>query len=213
MATARPQSLWQWMPTGTESLVDHGARDLGDFVGHACRRWCRRARPCSPRPRTAACNVLERVLRIGLPAVEEVLGVEDHLASRPAEEGDALGDHAPGFLRRRGRSTSATWKADALPTMVIVAGAGREQGVQAVVLSRAGVPCAASCRRRRPGRCRSASRASRWKYSAVLLVRGRDSPPRRSRNGGCRGGWVRSSLSWSEKLIPSAWEPSRRVVS
>ena len=36
---------------------------------------------------------LERVAGVGLPAVEEVLGVEDHLAARSAEIGDALGDH------------------------------------------------------------------------------------------------------------------------
>ena len=36
---------------------------------------------------------LERVAGIGLPAVEEVLGVEDHLARGGAKVGDALGDH------------------------------------------------------------------------------------------------------------------------
>ena len=80
LATARSQSLWQWMPTGTRQPVAGRAGDGGDFLGHAAAVGV--AEHDQPRPGLGrGLDGLQRVVGIRLPAVEEVLGVEDHLAA------------------------------------------------------------------------------------------------------------------------------------
>ena len=81
LATAFSVSLWRVdaeMAAG--DLLRRPRRRCARSRAAACRRWCRTARPSARRPHTAASRHSMRIGGIGLVAVEEMLGVEHHLA-------------------------------------------------------------------------------------------------------------------------------------
>ncbi len=106
-ATARSASLWVWMPhvtagaSGSASSVvitsvttaTSSSVSVPPFVSH-------RTSVREPAPR-AARSGRERVVAIGLVAIEEVLGVVDDLASAIDDEADRIGDHVEVLGRRR----------------------------------------------------------------------------------------------------------------
>ena len=79
LATAQPESFWVWMPIWTSLEV---GGDLGRRCarprGAATRRWCRTARAQSAPFVGRGLEHPQRELGVGLVAVEEVLGVEEH---------------------------------------------------------------------------------------------------------------------------------------
>ena len=198
------------MPTGTATAATAARVIGGDLLGHAAAVGV--AEHDQPRPASAAAWIAcSGVVGVALPAVEEVLGVEDHLAAgrRPGRRRSRRS--WPGSPRALVRSTSVAWKIDALPTSVIAA--APESSRASSPWSCGGLDPLA------PGHAEGADldvlevqRADPLEVLGVLLVGGRIAafdvvePQASSR-------WVRASLSWSEKLIPSPWEPSRKVVS
>ena len=74
----------------------------------------------------------QRVIGIGLPAVEEVFGVEDHPPAGCLQPGHRIGDHGQIFLRLRAQHRPHL-KVPALAEQGDRWGAGRDQGGQAGV--------------------------------------------------------------------------------
>ena len=104
LATAQPASLCAWMPSGAVEHQAELADDLHDLVRQ------RAAVGVAQDDRVGASPLgrrddLERVRRIGLVAVEEVLGVEEDGAVLRLEVGDRVVDH-PQVLFERGAAAS-----------------------------------------------------------------------------------------------------------
>ena len=74
-------------------------RERGDFLGHAAAVGIAEHDGSAPAS-AAAWIVFSAYSRIGLPAVEEVLGVVDHFAAGGAQESHAVGDHRQVFFQR-----------------------------------------------------------------------------------------------------------------
>ena len=68
----------------------------------------------------------ERVVAVGLVAVEEVLGVVDHLAAVVGDEADRVRDHVQ-VLAGVAPRTSVTWSSQLLPKIVTTGRLGRDQ--------------------------------------------------------------------------------------
>ena len=98
------------------SLRLHLARRCARPLPAACRHWCRTA-PASARPPScAALRQAQRIVGIGLVAVEEMLGVEHRLAlcaRRPRRWSRAILSR---FSSRGMPSATSTWKSQVLPT-------------------------------------------------------------------------------------------------
>ena len=118
LATARPESLCGWMPTGKSAGGrgrDRSARATASgsappFVSQSTRQSAPAA--------AAASRVAQRVFRVEVVAVEEVLRVVDHLSTRRLQKGArslrSSGGSRPGWSR----STRSTCRVELLPTMV-----------------------------------------------------------------------------------------------
>ncbi len=99
LATASSQSLWQWMPTGTLSTPAAWRVERGDLLRHAAAVGVAEhddLGPCFG----GGLNGLGGVVGIGLPAVEEMLGVVDHARGPLAEVAHAVGDHGQVLFQR-----------------------------------------------------------------------------------------------------------------
>ena len=150
----------------------------------------------------------ERVVRVRLPAVEEVLGVEQGLAALGPQEADRGGDVLEVLLEadaERGGDVEVVGLADEADGgrfgvqhlgqhLVVRGGAARALGH-----AEGGQRAPAASARRRRRRCR-------WGWR-------RASRPRRSRCRGRRGRAAIVSLSSTEKSTPWLCCPSRSVVS
>ena len=108
LATARPESLWAWMPRRGAARPFSGVERLeGRRVERVSRTFEtveRAAVGVAEDERggaglAGASQDRKRVVRVVLEAVEEVLGVEDDLAAVGLEERDGLGDHVEVLLR------------------------------------------------------------------------------------------------------------------
>jgi hypothetical protein len=93
LATAISQSLWQWMPIGVLNcaatffvMSKMTSGKVPPLVSHRHRQ----SAPAS----AAALQGGERVVRVGLVAVEEVLGVVDHFLALLLEMAHGVADHA-----------------------------------------------------------------------------------------------------------------------
>ena len=152
-----------------------------------------------------------RVRGVGLPAVEEVFGVENHLAAVGRQVGDALADHRQ-VLVGVGAEDLGHLEERALADDGDRLGAGVEQGPQALVFR--GLHALAA------GHAEGADPHVLQRQFADPLEVLRSpfhsrpgSRPRHSRTPRLSSRSVMASLSCNEKLMPSACEPSRRVVS
>ena len=175
-----------------------------------CRRWCRTAPPGAPPPQRRL-EAAQRVVGVRAGTVEEVLGVEAHLAARPRPARPPTPRSCGGSRRAWCAARRAPGASQLLPTSVTT---GAPESSRA-----------RSCRSswgRTPGRRvapNAASRACASVRAAHLREELRvglvgagpaaldDATPMRSRCSAMR------SLSDTEKLMPTPWAPSRRVVS
>ena len=73
--------------------------DLGDFLGHsAAVGVAKHDQPCAGLGGRVDC--FQRIIGIGLVAVEKMFGIEKHLAPGGFQIGDAVGDHAQVLVER-----------------------------------------------------------------------------------------------------------------
>ena len=134
----------------------------------ACRRWCRRGRSRRRPASAAAWSVCKRVVGVALEAVEEVLGVVDHLAARAPRRRRPSRRSSAGSRRARRRGPRGRAGPSVLPTIVTTGVRGGDQGLHPGVVLGGDVPCGGSCRRRRPWRASGRSSRTARKYAASL---------------------------------------------
>ena len=92
-ATAQPPSSCVWMPSATRRQRLAHRRDDRRDLGRQ-RAAVRVAQHDALGARVGGgAHAVERVRRVDVPAVEEVLGVEQRALALAGEEGDRLGDH------------------------------------------------------------------------------------------------------------------------
>ena len=104
LATALPVSLWQWMPRrspGTCRATSPTMRSISSRQGAAVGV----AQHDPARARLVrGLDAVQRVVGVGLVAVEEVLGVEHHLVGLLGRQRDALADHRDVLVEARRRA-------------------------------------------------------------------------------------------------------------
>ena len=135
LATATSQSLWQWMPISTPAALralrrPRSAISLGQRAAVGVAQDDAR----SPRRRCGGLQRLQGVLGVVLEAVEEVLGVVEHLAALRLAVGDRVARSSRRFSSSVVPSTSRTCRSQVLPTMVTTGVCGVEQRLEAGVV-------------------------------------------------------------------------------
>ncbi len=101
MATAISLSLWQWMPTATCGKRWQTSRVIvEDLVGETAAVGVAQAQAVGAGFGRGG-QRLQRVVRIVLVAVEEVLGVEHHFLAVLLEVAHRVADHAQVLVERR----------------------------------------------------------------------------------------------------------------
>ena len=99
LATARSPSLWAWMPTGTPNRATTPATASATAPGSAPPLVSQSTSQSAPASAAAARTAM-RVVVIGAVAVEEVLGVEDHLAAGLLQIADRVAHHREVLFQR-----------------------------------------------------------------------------------------------------------------
>ena len=99
LATARSASLWVWMPSRVGIVARTDGDHLGDEAGQAAAVGVAEDDPVGARFGRGLQGG-QRVVPVGPVAVEEVLGVVDHLFALAAQEGDAVADHGQVLFQR-----------------------------------------------------------------------------------------------------------------
>ena len=153
----------------------------------------------------------ERVVAIGLVAVEEVLGVVDRLATAIDDEADRVGDHVEVLGRRRAQDLDDV-EQPALAEDRHDRRLGGDQLAQVRVVARAGSSDGGSTRTR-PASRRSQRIVRAAAKNSMSLGFEPGQPP--SMKGIPNSSSIRAtrSLSASDRVMFSPCVPSRRVVS
>ena len=181
LATARSQSLWRVDADRHRTSPAAPPRRPRRPPRAACRRWCRTGTSTLAPASCGGLQRLQRVLGVALEAVEEMLGVVDHLAARRR----AVGRPSRAIIRRFSSSDDAEHLVD-----VQVPGLADDRDDRRL-RRRAAPSCPGRPRPAMPLRrvmpkaatlaCLSVSSRTSWKILGVLGVRERDSRPRCSR--------------------------------
>ena len=211
-ATALPVSSWVWMPSRSPGMpAAITARVIRADLGR------QRAAVGVAEHHPAGAGVErglqagERVVGVGPPAVEEVLGVEERLAALGLQEARSRWRCSRGspraLIAERGRDVEVVGLADEADR----GRAGVHAPRPAPRRSRPSGPSAWSCRRRSSRARRELRRAPRRRRCRSGWRRA--SRPRRSRCRARRGRGRSVSLSSTEKSTPWLCWPSRSVVS
>ena len=154
LATASSESLWQWMPSGVGTAAATASTPAAISSGRRPPLVSQRQSRSAPAS-AAARDALERVRRVVAEAVEEVLGVEDHLVDVALEVAHGVVDDLEVGLLRDAQIVAHV-QVPGLAEDGHHRRLGAQQLVEVVVLAGA---CAGAPRRAEGGdaRCASAS--------------------------------------------------------